>query len=601
MITKIRFLLFFFVSNIFHFHLSFSQPLSPSISFPFYNCSSLSKDSTFLNLSNYRRNYTNRKFGYYDNLISRFSISNCESLDFDFGVKAFYDYTHQNFFYSNLDTLKAISNLQFVLGTKREQMLFLDHKQRLAKNLTAAFSYHSLVTEGFYKHSFAKSKAINVELNYNTEKYSAFAYTNFNNLESNENGGVINAKPINGLSKSELLQLNVNLPADSRKNKSNFYGLKQNLKLADIASDSINSRGIYLDLNVLLDKTAFNYKGLVGDFYDNAFLDTLNTNDTLGYINLSSIINLKYLQRSNLSTTEFSISSERNDFDLLIDSLSSDFYDYSLKAGIRFSNSKWKALLNSSFVLGNSYRNKQMFQNMFIENSNKKFILSRFYAGISYSRTAAPFTYLNFISNNFIWNNSFSKLAENANIYAGFTLYDEIVGLKFISHSYKDRFFVNSSATPEQSTKNEQLNSVELELNKSIGKFYLSILASYTNSNSVLLPTPEWRNESSFSYRSKFFKSALKAEFGFTVVYTSSWYAPAYMPSSGLFYLQNNSKVEGAPIVHFFANLGIKSATIFLRFERLNYGALGNDYFFAPGYAAPPRTLKFGVFWLLKN
>jgi hypothetical protein len=601
MITKIRFLLFFLVSNVFFFHLSFSQRPSPSTSISFSNGTVLLKDSASLNISDYRRNYTNRKFGFYDNLISRFSVSNYESLDFNFGVRAFYDYTHQNFVYGNLDTLKAISNLQFVLGTKREQLLFLDHKQRLAKNLIAAFSYHSLVTEGFYKHSFAKSKAINAELNYSTEKYSAFAYANFNNLESNENGGLINEGQLNGLNKNQLLQLAVNLPADTRKNKSNFYGLKQNVKLADITNDSINSRGIYLDLNVLLDKTAYNYKGLVGDFYDNAFLDTLNTNDTLGCINLSSILNLKYLQRSNLCTSEFSISSERNDFDILIDSLSSNFYDYSLKAGVRFSNSKWKALLNSSFVLGNSYRNEQMFQDLFIENSNRKFILSRFYAGVLYSRTAAPFTYLNFISNNFIWNNSFNKLAENTNIYAGFTLYDEIVGLKFSSQSYKDRFFVNSSATPEQSTKIEQLNSVELELNKSIGKFYISILASYNNSNSVLLPTPEWRNESSFSYRSKFFKSALKAEFGFTVVYTSSWYAPAYMPSSGLFYLQNKSKVEGAPIVHFFTNLGIKSATIFLRIERLNYGAIGKDYTYAPGYAAPPRTLKFGVFWLLKN
>lgn len=602
MIANIRFLLFFLVLNIFHFNLSFSQLPSPLVSSSVSNSSILLNDSSCLNFSDYRRNFSNRNFGYYDNLISRFNVSYYDNLDFDFGPKAFYCYTHPKFVYSNLDTLKAVSNLQFVLGTKREQLLFLDHKQRLAKGLTAAFSYHSLVSEGFFKHSFAKSKAINFELKYNSEKYSLFAYSNFNNLESNEYGGIINnSKSLNGLSKNDLLQFAVNLLSDSRKNKSNFYGLKQNVKLFDISTDSLKTREVYLKVNLLLDKTAFNYKGIVDDFYEYAFLDTINTKDTSGYINLNSSVNLNFLQRSNENTLEISIGSERNDFNVLIDSLSTGFYDYSLKGHVSYSNSKWKTLLSSSYVLGDSYRNEQMSQNIYIENAFNKSIVSRIYAGFLYNRSVAPYTYLNFISNNFIWKNSFDKLAENTRIYGGFTLFNENVGVKFISNGFNDRFFVNSNATPDQTNKSEQLLSVELELNKSFNKFHFSSIICYSNSNSILLPVPEWRNESSISYRNKFFKNALKAEFGISAVYTSSWFAPAYMPSSGLFYIQNTSKVEGAPIIHFFTNLGIKSATIFLRIERLNYGILGSEYFYSPGYAAPPRTLKFGVFWLLKN
>lgn len=600
MIFKVKLLLFLLVFNYVNSQSGFSQvPSINSInsSFQFEAI----KDSNFLNFSDYRRNFANRNIGYYDNLISRFNHPTQNVSDFNFGIPSFFGYTHQKFIYSDLDTLKALSNLQFVLGTKREQMLFLDHHQRLGKKLTAAFSYHSLVTEGFYKHSFAKSKAINAQLHYASGWYSFLVFSNFSNLESNENGGILNTKDLNGLSKNDLLQFAVNLPSDTRKNKRNHYGIKQNIKLFNFHADSIRKSQLFFDFNILLDKTAFNYKGIVSDFYQNTFLDTVNTNDTLGFINLTSSMKLRYLRDSKLNKFELSLGIDRNDFDFLIDSLRPEFYDHTFKVNSVFSTQKFKAYLNSSLVFGDTYRKEQTIQNLFLQYNVNDKVLSGIYGGVSSNRTAAPYTYLNFISNNFIWNNDFRKLAVNTSFNLGFSFFKDFIRTKFISNSYNNRFFVNASALPEQSNKNEQLSFVELEVNKSIGKIYITSVSIYSKSNSVLLPTPEWRNETSVSYRNKFFKQALNAELGITGVYTSSWNAPAYMPATGLFYIQNDIKVEGAPIIHFFANLGIKSATIFLRVERLNYGILGSEYYYSPGYAAPPRTIKFGVFWRLKN
>ena len=600
MISKIRPFLFFLVISCLHLNLVFSQ--IPTIdALPLnYNIEDL-KDSSSLNFSDYRRNFAMRKIGYYDNLISRFNYQSFNTLDFDFGIPSFYGYTHQKFIYGKLDTLKAISNLQFVLGTKREQLLFLDHKQRLGKYLTAAFSYHSLVTEGFYKHSFAKSKAINGEIEYSSSNYSFLVFANFNNLESNEYGGIITEKQLNGLSKNELVQFAVNLPSDSRKNKRNFYGIKQNLNLFNLRNDSLRKDQLLLNFDILLDKTAFNYRGVVGDYYQNSFLDSVNTNDTLGYINLTSLVQLKYLNITKWNKFEFNIGFERNDLDLLIDTLTPEFFDYTFKVNSDFQSKKFKAYLNSSLIFGDSYRSEQTIQNLFVQYNVNDKILSEIYGAVSYNRTAAPYTYLSFVSNNFIWNNNYNKLAAKTGANLGVSLFKNFVRINFATNSYENRYFVSTSAIPEQSIKIEQLSSIELEINKSFGKIYFTSISCYSKSNSIYFPVPELRNETSISFRNKFFKQALNAEIGLTGVYTSSWFAPAYMPATGLFYLQNSLKVEGAPVLHFFANLGIKSATIFIRVERLNYGVLGSEYYYAPGYAAPPRTLKFGVFWRLKN
>ena len=68
-------------------------------------------------------------------------------------------------------------------------------------------------------------------------------------------------------------------------------------------------------------------------------------------------------------------------------------------------------------------------------------------------------------------------------------------------------------------------------------------------------------------------------------MYTDSWLAPAYNPALGSFYLQNNFKSEGFPVLNAFANMGISSATVFLKMERLNYGFSDIAYYLHPGYS----------------
>ena len=124
------------------------------------------------------------------------------------------------------------------------------------------------------------------------------------------------------------------------------------------------------------------------------------------------------------------------------------------------------------------------------------------------------------------------------------------------------------------------------------------ILVQYTTANDVLR-LPLVAIYTSNYWDQPFFKGALITDLGFDFYYTTRYKASAYMPPTGVYYLQNDRDVGGYPFLDVFLALRIKRTRIFVSWNNLlqGVGLIGNNYFTTYRYPMKPRHIRFGLVW----
>jgi hypothetical protein len=161
--------------------------------------------------------------------------------------------------------------------------------------------------------------------------------------------------------------------------------------------------------------------------------------------------------------------------------------------------------------------------------------------------------------------------------------------------------YFNDDALPQQGNEMVEILYAGLKADVLIRHWRLMGDFRSMNSNKGFVRLPDWGAYARFSYRDRFFKKALLTEFGVSIATTAEWKSYAFMPATGALYLQSNQLVGGSPSMDVFLNADIGRATITLMLQRINSKWFGGENYVAPGYPAPPNTLKFGVFWKLYN
>ena len=119
------------------------------------------------------------------------------------------------------------------------------------------------------------------------------------------------------------------------------------------------------------------------------------------------------------------------------------------------------------------------------------------------------------------------------------------------------------------------------------------------NNSTISIPELVYYNSTYFEDE-LFFKSTegkLKLQIGFDLYYNSLYYAPAYMPATGQFYLQRETKYGDYPMFNAFANLKIKRMRLFFKMEHVTEGVFDRNYFSAMHYPLHGRAFKFGFSW----
>ncbi len=554
---------------------------------------------------NYRTSLLGSSFSYYDVLISRFADPiHPARIDenIPLALPAFSNLLRLHSNNIQLDTTKAASRLNVILGSKREQILFLDHRQRLSKSLTWDLSYNSVVSEGFLIHQFSKFKGFHSGLSLHTQKYIFEAGYVFHKVEAEENGGILPGQKTDNLSKSDYALLSVYLnDAQSKVRKSDVY-FNQALKLTSISNRSTLS----LIANSAFTRIRRSYSDTPDSvFFAKNYLDSSATADTMQLRTWRNSIGLRLANSPDSShhTIWFLETGALNSVDqYLTDSLSAETTNWMpyVKAGVSLKSLDLEghAMSSTNAVDGEKDSYVGTLSALWhVHDTYLDAIKCTFHSG-SY---APAYNVRRLISNHFVWQNKdFKNEIENA-VEVAIDLFGggmEVYGI----YSVKQHAVVfNEHALPEELDKQSAVSSFGSRVDYHLRHWRLMADVSRLQSSVDEIPVPDYRIYARVSYQNNFFKGALKAEFGAACNYTSAYKALAYQPATGVYFFQSAQSVAGQPNASLFVNLGIGKAILSVQMENLMHGMSGNDNYAGPGYPVPPRTLKFGLKWWLVN
>ncbi|OYU83586.1 MAG: hypothetical protein CFE24_10700 [Flavobacterium sp. BFFFF2] len=124
-----------------------------------------------------------------------------------------------------------------------------------------------------------------------------------------------------------------------------------------------------------------------------------------------------------------------------------------------------------------------------------------------------------------------------------------------------------------------------------------TILFQKVVQNDPILNVPTWVVRQTLCFTHAYFKKALYTQMGITANYFSSYYMNGYNQLLGDYYVQNNQKIGGFPLLDFFVNARIRQARIFIKAEHFNADFSGYNYYNAPGYPYRDFMIRFGIEW----
>ena len=541
----------------------------------------------------------------YDRMLSPFQFDStiCPLAgDFRFGMNPYQQYLDYDPSLIPLDTNLGVSLIRIVLGSKREQLLFLDHHQRISKHLSGSVAYNSIVSPGFLLNCFSFYRRFNIGLNYESALLHSTLNFKYGRIEADENGGIKDGQSIEGISKSTFEQLQTFLPDDKRKARRYQADFKNAVLLWSTQNaDSVKKFNFLLNADFAWYKWGTAYTGTTDSaFYQNNFLDSLVTNDTSGYSYYKAQPSLSVLFSGEHSSILLNAGVGLFYLKQRIDSLKQSLDYSSTFLNLLFKTRAFSWSVDARRVISNNYNDGDysLFSEMFVGPAGN--VLSGISVSVGNSEVSPEATSEYYSSNHFRWNNDFQK-EKFSWLHANFSFANNAIQVYGQLTNVEHLVYFNNLSLPLQSESSSQIIMAGVKLDYCLKKWRVVGDARWMYSSKEIIRVPEFGGYLRFSFRDRFFKNALFAEFGTSFYGLSEWKSYAFMPATGISYLQSSEITGGAPTLDLFVNADIGRATLTIMLQRVNDGLFGGENYIAPGYPAPPRTLKFGVLWKLFN
>jgi len=215
---------------------------------------------------------------------------------------------------------------------------------------------------------------------------------------------------------------------------------------------------------------------------------------------------------------------------------------------------------------------------------------------------AHPSYFLNkFASNWLAWDNNFIP-SQEIRLRGEFIIPHRHLKLGTYLSQLNNYVYINKEAVPEQTS--DALATATAYIEKDIQWWKLGFrfrLYGQYSSHEKIIPLPAFAGYQSTYFESWLVKSVLTMQLGWDVCYHTGYYAYAYMPSTGMFYLQEDRKVGNYPFFDFFLNFQIKRGRVFIRTDGINTlfsQHIGKENFMVYRYPTNDFRMKFGFSWL---
>ncbi len=508
-----------------------------------------------------------------------------------------------------------------------EQTFRVSHSRNVNRFFNVGLTYDIIYSLGKYNYQRSEDKNFRLYSSYTGAKYKAYFSAGINNITSHENGGISDMSKLREISNSRDLPVNLgslNLAKSILKNRNLLLVQRYTLMRGSSPdnTDTVKQKefrpfglsGTFSHIFVIdHNRRTYSDNSPRSGFYDTAFISQDVTFDSLSQRSLKNTLRFDFITDT---TRKFrlgggvGIRNEMFRYSQIIPTFGEPVSDTAVwhrssnvitgrlynDIGDKFRWSALGELYLSGFKAGDFSLNGELVKGFDWKKGRAEWIIS---GGII--NCSPSFWYEQWGSNHFEWHNSLNK-EFRIRAGTGFSYPGRQARLKIdytIIDNYTD---IGTDARPSQFTGGLSVAALSVKKNLRAWKLHLDnefLLQKSSNSERLSLPLFTGRSagyfEHDFIFRST--NGDLNTQIGAEVFYHTVYHPCAYMPSTGLFYRQDEVTAGNYPFINVFLNLKIRRTRLFLMFDHINSGFMGYNYFLVPSYPLNTRMFRYGVAW----
>jgi hypothetical protein len=534
-----------------------------------------------------------------------------------------------------MNTQVPFTELNWTFGGPREtseQTFRVRHSQNVNRYFNFGLIYDIIYSLGQYNYQRAEDKDFTLFSSYTGIKYKLYFAAGINNITSHENGGITDISKLNqpdtrdvpvnlgGLNKASSVLRNRNIlliqrytlgaekseKSDSAKQKreglKGFFGMSGTFSHILIYE---NNRRTYSD--------SYPASG----FYDSIYINKNATFDSLFSRSIKNTLRFDFTTDESRKFRFGGGAGIRNElfrYSQIIPAHDSSMADTAIWnrsnnviVGKLYNNigDKFRWIASGELYL-TGYRAGDFNLNGIISKSfNLKKGSAVWLITGSMSNIQPSFWYAHWGGNHFEWHNNFNK-EFRIDLGTSFAYPARNASLKFnyaILDNYTD---FDNNAQPSQHTGGLSVAAITLKKDMRAWKFHLAtdaVIQKSSNTEILDLPLAAIRAAGYFEHLFSFRETGgkLNVQLGFDANYNTSYYPYSYMPATGRFYRQSLVKTGNYPFVNVFINLKVERTRLFVMFDHVNAGFMGNNYFMVPSYPMNIRMFRYGIAWTFYN
>ena len=496
---------------------------------------------------------------------------------------------------------------------KNETRFNIFHSQNVNPHFNFTLRMNIAKSAGQYNAQDSKNNFITLYSSYNSDNLNIHSGFISNTVKNNENGGLSNDTLLFNGADSDLLNVNLN------SSKSNFKGTYYFVngeyrfgKVIETEEDSALFRpifGIFFNTQYERHKQEFLDEEEAGNtFFENTYYGENYLKDSINFNKLDNVLQLKQYENAERKTSfgtraflgiDFINTLSPGPDTLNFKSVTNNYSNLYAGGGIFREKGKfWTWNFDGKIYLIGRKAGQTELSGIIskpftvLKDSAASLVLTG-----SINNMVADYFQEEFYSNHYRWNNDFSM--EQRMDFKG-----SIISPKFklkLSGNYaiiNNYIYNNYQGIPSQTGKELFVFSVFADKDFNHRNLHFRVRALWQKaSDEEYIHIPDLSGFISAYY--KFIVSkVLFTQIGIDTRYNTKYFADAYSPATGLFYLQNEKEYGNYPYIDVYANLRLKRTRVFFKMANIGTNFLNGEYITTPHYPMPRSSFRFGLSWL---
>ena len=509
------------------------------------------------------------------------------------------------------------------------------HSQNMNRNLNFTFRYDQAKSDGQYNYQESRNNAITLYTSYNTEKINAYAGFISNRIRNVENGGMSDESQLLEVEKVEYLAMRLTDARSEIKNSYVFasgeYKVGTTAEIDEVQYFRPVASAIYhFKMAHYIRQFWEGEQNDNSDFFPDYFLNPEFTHDSVRFRSIQNQIQLLFHESAqkkfsfgqrgfigvDVVKRLYSAPGYQNP---IFPFHQGEFEKHLYKGPSPRYNKRTYA---NVYIGGGIFRHMGDFWTWDIEGRQ---YIAGFLAGqtelsgavskpvsFRYDSLASfrisgnlvnrvpDYFQQEYFSNRFQWKND---LVNEQSMNASFQFFSPGRKLEAgVRYSLFNNFIYHGNdGMPAQTGSEQLILSAYLNKDFALRNFGLNTRILWQKASAsqyIHLPALSVRVVPHYNF---VISKVLYTQLGMDVRFNTEYYADAYNPATGFFYLQNEKMLGSYPYMDAFANLKLKRTRVFFQYMNIGSHFLNKPYFTALSHPMNQATFRLGVAWSFYN